>query len=94
MALDDLDNLFGLEWLGDVRVAPDVASRGDHFLLFTSAVRNTMGVPLSEASDLICSATSPPSLEIARRLGATRTLTKPFEREDFISVVRELLGEP
>lgn len=34
------------------------------------------------------------TLEIARRLGATRTLTKPFEREDFISVVHELLGEP
>lgn len=33
------------------------------------------------------------TLEIARRLGATRTLSKPFEREDFISVVRELLGE-
>lgn len=34
------------------------------------------------------------TLEIARRLGATRTLTKPFEREDLMSAVRELLGEP
>lgn len=34
------------------------------------------------------------TLEIARRLGATRTLNKPFEREDLLSVVRELLNEP
>ena len=34
------------------------------------------------------------TLEIARRLGATRTLTKPFEHEEFMSAVRELLGEP
>lgn len=34
------------------------------------------------------------TLEIARRLGAARTLTKPFEREELMSAVRELLGEP
>ncbi len=34
------------------------------------------------------------TLDIAQRLGATRTLTKPFEREDLMSAVRELLGEP
>lgn len=34
------------------------------------------------------------TLDIAQRLGATHTLTKPFEREDLMSAVRELLGEP
>ena len=34
------------------------------------------------------------TLEIARRLGAAGTLTKPFEREDLMSAVRELLGDP
>lgn len=34
------------------------------------------------------------TLEIARRLGATRTLSKPFAQEEFVSAVRELLGEP
>ena len=33
------------------------------------------------------------TLEIAQRLGATRTLTKPFERDELMAVVRELLGE-
>lgn len=33
------------------------------------------------------------TLEIAQRLGATRTLSKPFEREDLLALVRELLGE-
>lgn len=34
------------------------------------------------------------TLEIARRLGAKRTLKKPFEREDLLSFVGELLSEP
>ena len=34
------------------------------------------------------------TLEIARRFGATRTLSKPFEQEEFMSAVRQLLGEP
>ena len=34
------------------------------------------------------------TLEIALRFGATRTLTKPFTQEEFVSAVRELLGEP
>ncbi len=33
------------------------------------------------------------TLEIARRLGATRTLSKPFEREELVSAVRDLVGE-
>ena len=33
------------------------------------------------------------TLDIALRLGATRTLTKPFEREELMAVVRELLHE-
>lgn len=34
------------------------------------------------------------TLEIARRLGATRTLSKPFEQEELVSAVRDLVGEP
>ncbi|MDP3911731.1 MAG: response regulator [Gemmatimonadales bacterium] len=34
------------------------------------------------------------TLEIAQRLGATRTLTKPFDREALLASVRELVGEP
>lgn len=34
------------------------------------------------------------TLEIAQRLGATRTLTKPFDRETLLASVRELVGEP
>jgi CheY-like chemotaxis protein len=34
------------------------------------------------------------TLAIARRLGATRTLSKPFEQEEFMSAVRELVGDP
>ncbi|HEU5260810.1 MAG TPA: response regulator [Gemmatimonadales bacterium] len=34
------------------------------------------------------------ALEVARRFGATRTLAKPFEPKEFVSAVRELLGEP
>lgn len=34
------------------------------------------------------------TLEIARRLGATRTLSKPFEQEELVSAVRGLVGEP
>ncbi len=33
------------------------------------------------------------TLEIAQRLGAMRTLTKPFERDELLALVRELLGE-
>ncbi len=33
------------------------------------------------------------TLEIAQRLGAARTLTKPFERDELLALVRELLGE-
>ena len=32
-------------------------------------------------------------LEIAHRLGAERTLSKPFSREDLIATVQEVLGE-
>ncbi|KPK56968.1 MAG: hypothetical protein AMS21_12105 [Gemmatimonas sp. SG8_38_2] len=32
-------------------------------------------------------------LEIAQRLGAVRTLPKPFSREDLLRVVQEALGE-
>ena len=32
-------------------------------------------------------------LKIARRFGAARTLAKPFESEDLVAAVRELLGE-
>jgi CheY-like chemotaxis protein len=32
-------------------------------------------------------------LEIAQRLGAERTLSKPFSREDLIGTVQEVLGE-
>lgn len=33
------------------------------------------------------------TLEIAHRLGATRTLTKPFDRDELLALVRELVGE-
>lgn len=33
------------------------------------------------------------TLEIAQRLGATRTLTKPFERDELLALVRELVGD-
>lgn len=33
------------------------------------------------------------TLEIAQRLGATRTLSKPFKPDEFMAAVRELLGE-
>jgi CheY-like chemotaxis protein len=33
------------------------------------------------------------TLEIAQRLGATRTLSKPVDRQELMSAVRELLGE-
>ena len=33
------------------------------------------------------------TLEIAQRLGATRTLTKPFDRDALLALVRELVGE-
>jgi len=33
------------------------------------------------------------TLEIAQRLGATRTLTKPFDRDELLALVRELVGE-
>ena len=33
------------------------------------------------------------TLEIAQRLGATRTLTKPFDRDELMTLVRELVGE-
>ena len=33
------------------------------------------------------------TLEIAQRLGAARTLSKPFDRGDLLALVRELLGE-
>jgi len=33
------------------------------------------------------------TLEIAQRLGATRTLTKPFNRDELLALVRELVGE-
>ena len=32
-------------------------------------------------------------LEIAQRLGAVKTLSKPFSREDLLGTVREVLGE-
>ena len=33
-------------------------------------------------------------LEIAQRLGAVKTLSKPFSREDLLGAVQEVLGEP
>ncbi len=32
-------------------------------------------------------------LTMAEKMGASRTLTKPFEREELLEAVRELLGE-
>jgi len=34
------------------------------------------------------------TLEIARRLGAAGTLSKPFEQDELVSAVRDLVGEP